>query len=182
MIEKIETEHLILRKAEEKDLYSIWNNVWKDESIAVTMLWEPTFTLEAAKERLTRTICFQQTFDAFFVCLKENDEAVGFCGVKQEAPGVFEECGICVAQKCQNKGFGKEITAALVSLAFERLGGEKFIYGCFHENERSAAVCRALGFKYSHSNDEVRKWDGFKYTCDYYELNKSDWLVAHQAK
>lgn len=173
MIERLETEHLILRKAKESDLHNIWNNVWKNENIAATMLWEPTLTLEDAKERLRRTICFQQTFDAFFVCLKENDEAVGFCGVKEEAPGVFEECGICVAEKCQNKGYGKEITAALVQLAFDRLGGSKFIYACFHENERSAAVCKALGFKYSHSVEEVRKWDGYRYTCDYYELDRN---------
>lgn len=38
MIEKIETEHLILRKARESDLYNIWNNVWRDEQIAATML------------------------------------------------------------------------------------------------------------------------------------------------
>ena len=175
MIEKIEKEHLILRKARESDLYNIWNNVWRDEQIAAAMLWQPTYTIDEAEERLRRTICFQQTFDAFFVCLKENDEAVGFCGVKEEAHGVFEECGICVAQKCQNKGYGKEITTALVKLAFEQLGGTKFVYGCFHENARSAAVCKALGFKYSHSRDEVRKWDGYEYTADYYELDKAEW-------
>lgn len=48
MIEKIETEHLILRKAGESDLYNIWNNVWRDEQIAATMLWQPTYTIDEA--------------------------------------------------------------------------------------------------------------------------------------
>ena len=173
MIERVETEHLILRKSADRDLECIWNNVWKDEQIAKTMLWQPTLAYEDAVERLKRTMCFQGIFDAFFVCLKETDEAIGFAGIKEEEPGVYEDCGICVARKFQNRGFGKEIVRALVQLAFEKLGGTKFIYGCFRENERSAAVCKALGFKYSFSRDEVREWDGYKYTADYYELVKN---------
>ena len=109
MIERIETENLVLRKAADRDLECIWNNVWKDEQIAKTMLWQPTLAYEDAVERLKRTMCFQGIFDAFFVCLKETDEAIGFAGIKEEEPGVYEDCGICVARKFQNRGFEKEM-------------------------------------------------------------------------
>ena len=163
---------IALRKARESDLDAIWNNVWKDADLARMMLWEPTMDRDAADERMRRTLTYQARFPAFFVCLKDTDEAIGFAGVREKEPGVYEDSGICIARKYQNKGFGKEILTLLIELVFDELGGKKFVYGCFHENERSAAVCRALGFKYSHSSREVRDWDGYKYIADYYELIK----------
>ena len=56
----LEGENIILRKAKEDDLDSIWKNVWIDKSIADNMLWEVTTTLEDAKLRLKRTINYQK--------------------------------------------------------------------------------------------------------------------------
>jgi len=171
MIEKIETEHLILRKAEEKDLEQIWHNIWEDESIAKMMLWKPTHTYEEAKDRLRKTIEYQKNTHAYFVCLKDTDEPIGFAGVKEEGEGIFEESGICIARKFQGLDYGKEVVKTLLDLTFRKLGGKKFIYSCFRENEKSAKLCKSLGFQYTHSVDEVRGWDGYHYTSDYYELN-----------
>lgn len=170
----LETPRLRLRKAKESDLTPIWQNVWKDARIAKTMLWQPTESLEEAKDRLARTIRFQAENYAYFVCLKDTDEPIGFAGVKEVEPGVYEDCGICVATDLQNQGLGKEILAALLSFVFDKLGGTRFIYGCFHENERSAAVCQALGFQYAYSMRETRNWDGYEYLCDFYTLDRAE--------
>ena len=170
MTDRMETEHLILRKVRPDDLQAIWHNVWEDERLSENMLWTTTHSLEEAEDRLRRTIALQAELPAFFVCLKETDEPIGFAGVRPTAPGEYEDCGICVAVSYQGRGFGKEITRALMELVFEHLEGQVFLYGCMHQNLRSAAVCKALGFTYSHSLEEVRDRDGMPFTSDFYKM------------
>ena len=171
--DRFETEHLVLRKARDADLDAIWHNVWEDESIAKMMLWQPTKTREAAEDRMRRTKNYQKSFPAYFVCLKETDEPIGFGGFREIGEGEFEESGVCFAVPYQNRGFGKEVLRALVTLAFEGFGGHRFVAGCFHENLRSVAVIKGCGFVYTHSSHETRDWDGYEYLCDFYELRKA---------
>ena len=76
MLDVLETEHLILRKAREDDVELIWKNVWCDPEMAKTMLWPVTPTLDEAKERIKRTMKYHSENYAYFVCLKENDEPI----------------------------------------------------------------------------------------------------------
>ena len=168
----IKTPRLLLRKAEDGDLMSIWTNVWRDPDTAKTMLWRPTPTLSEAKARLERTKAYQRDNHAFFACLGDTGEAMGFGGVREYAPGAFDETGICVGARFRRMGYGREILEALMSLVFGELGGESFRYGCFRENAASAALCRSAGFVYSHSEKGVREWDGYEYLCDYYLLDR----------
>lgn len=170
MIERIETPRLVLRKARADDLEAIFRNVWQDEELSKMMLWKVTKTYEEAVMRMERTKQYQSVNTAFFVCLKDTDEPIGFAGMKEEATGVYEDCGICIARAYQNRGYGKEVVQALVDCAFNELGADKFIYGCWHENTQSAATCKALGFTYSYSRHKVREADGKEYDADYYEL------------
>jgi RimJ/RimL family protein N-acetyltransferase/3-methyladenine DNA glycosylase AlkD len=171
----LKTPRLILRKARPEDLDAIWQNVWRDESIADQMLWRPTRTRDEAIDRLERTMAYQAQAPAYFVCLKATGEPIGFAGIWQVEDGVFEDSGICVAAAHQNQGYGKEILAALLGLAFDRLKAHGFIYSCFQENARSAAVCKAFGFAYTHSQNGVRQWDGHPYISDCYRLDKDGW-------
>ena len=175
MVDRIETEHLILRKAESRDLDLIWSRVWRDERLAATMLWTPTLTREEAEDRLARTMAYQADNDAFFVCLKETDEPIGFGGMREVEPGVWDETGLCIAKDWQGRGYGKEMLRALLDLAFRHLGGQRFLYSCFHGNEASAALCESCGFVYTHSSEDVRQRDGYVYLCDHYELTREDY-------
>lgn len=181
-MDRIETERLLIRKAREDDLESIWNNIWKDADMAKNMLWQPTVTREAAKSRMERTIRFQAAHHAWFVCLKETDEPVGFCGLEKDGPGLFKERGLCIAKKCQGKGFGKEMLCALIDIVFGELGGEQFEYGCFRENTASAALCKSCGFTYCRSGEYTREWDGFRYVCDFYRLSRNEWTERLQQR
>ncbi len=171
-VEKLETENLILRKAKEDDLDYIWNNVWSDSSIADNMLWPVTKTREEAKSRLDRTINYQAENYAYFVCLKDTNEPIGFAGVFEKEKGIYEESGICIASKFQGKGYAKEVVKALKYLIFTELKGEKFIYGCFSTNEKSRRVCLSQGFKFLESTELVRDHDQKKFTIDYYYFDK----------
>ncbi len=171
-LNRLETSRLVLRKARDGDLDAIWRNVWRDASLAETMLWTPTETREAALDRLARTIAYQAFSPGYFVCLKDTDEPIGFAGVRETAPGEYSETGICVARAHQGRGYGRETLEALVSLVFDTLGGRRFTYSCFHDNAASAALCRACGFRFVGSRPETRERDGLRYVCDEYELTR----------
>ena len=178
MIERLETLRLILRKARESDLEAVWRNVWRDAAIARWMLWAPTRTLEDARARMARTLAYQARADAFFVCLKADDAPIGFAGVVEREPGVFEETGICVARAHQDRGYGREVLGALLRLAFDLNAGERFVYSCFSDNLPSAALCRALGFRYDRTEPRVREWDGYAYDLDLYCLSRDAYCSA----
>lgn len=171
-MERLETKNLVLRKARESDLEAIYNNVWSDQEIAKTMLWEPTKTLEDAASRLERTIKYQSVYHAYFVCLKETNEPVGFAGVRKTDDGGYEESGICVARKYWGLGYGKEILGALLELSFCVLGAKRFVYGCFKDNVRSRKVALRFGFEYINSYEITREHDGVTFVVDSYELTK----------
>ena len=171
-MEKLITENLILRKARHEDLEKIWKNIWNDEEIAETMLWKPTKKYEDAVERLSRTIKYQENNYAYFVCLKENDEPIGFAGIKEKEVGIYEDSGICIARKYQGKGYGKEVVKVLKYLVFEELNGNRFLYGCFKNNEKSRKVCISQGFKYLNSGNTIREWDNKEFIVDYYYFDK----------
>ena len=67
MINKIETDRLVLRKAKISDLDNIYNNVWSDSSIADNMLWKVTENKEKAEDRLNRTIKYQKDHYSYFI-------------------------------------------------------------------------------------------------------------------
>ena len=96
MINKIETDRLVLRKAKPSDLDNIYNNVWSDSSIADNMLWEVTKSKKDANDRLNRTIKYQNNHYAYFVCLKDTDEAIGFVGIFEKEEDIYEDTGICI--------------------------------------------------------------------------------------
>ena len=168
----IETPHLVFRKAKDTDLAPIFTNIWSDQELARTMLWKPLTTLEEASRRMEMIKAFQSSSYSFFVCLKETNEPIGFAGIKRIGDGIYEETGICLARRFQGKGFGKEILDALIDLAFNQLNGRKLIYAAFQNNKASISLCRSFGFRYSHSIKEVRSWDGYEYSSDYFELER----------
>ena len=174
MIEKLETENLVLRKAQLSDLDSIYKNIWSNSSLAKNMLWTPLYNLEESKTRLEKTIEFQSKNNVFFVCLKDTDEVIGFAGVvqSQETPDIYEDCGICIASKYQHKGYGKEVVRALAFLIFNELGGLKFHYSCFKENKASARLAESLGFKYINTVKKIRRHDNLEYDSMEFELEK----------
>ncbi len=173
-IRQLTTPHLLLRKARKDDLETIWKNVWSDETLAKTMLWQPCPTMEEARERLEHILPYHDKNDAFFICLRETDEAIGFAGVRETAPGEFEETGLCIARQYQGMGYGKEMLKALIHLVFDMRGGKRFLYACFHENAASAALCQSCGFTYSHSEKGIRAHDSYAYLCDYYRLTREE--------
>ena len=111
------------------------------------------------------------------MALKETDEAVGLCALRENEPGRFEEAGICIAPKCQGKGYGKEIVSLLLDLAFRKLGAADLRYGYFRENVKSRKVAEHFGFRYDRSEEMVRPWDGSLKKIDSCLLTREAYLA-----
>lgn len=182
MYDTLAGERIVLRKAREEDWKSMLENVWGNEAVYRWMLYQPTFTEEDAKERCRRSIQYQKDHYAWFVALKETDEAVGLCALRENEPGHYEEAGICIAPKCQGKGYGKEIVSLLLDLGFMKLGAEDFRYGYFQENEKSRKVAEHFGFRYDRSEEMTRPWDGSLKKIDSCLLTRESYLARFSGK
>ena len=113
MFEVLEGQNIRLRKAKEDDYQSMLKHVWGDEAVYRWMLYQPTLTEEDALDRCRRSMDYQKEHYAYFVALKETNEAIGLCAIKESDPGHFEESGICIGTAFQGLGYGKEIVALL---------------------------------------------------------------------
>ncbi|MBR5986503.1 MAG: GNAT family N-acetyltransferase [Clostridia bacterium] len=181
MYETLIGKHIVLRKARAEDWESMLKNVWGDEEVYKWMLFAPTHTQEEAVARCERSIQFQKEHLAWFVALKDTDEAIGLCAVNEYEKGHFEECGICVGTSWQGRGYGKEIVALLLELAFETLGAEDMTYGYYRENLRSKALAEKFGFRYRDTIERVRPWDGAHKTIDKCLLTREEYFAAQGA-
>lgn len=106
---KLETKDLILKKAEFEDWKTIYYNLWRHKESAKYMLWQPTETDEDAKDRMKRTIAFEEKPEnkyALFVYLKKTGEAIGFAGMRELEPGIYEETGIALGPEFVQKDMG----------------------------------------------------------------------------
>ena len=174
--ERIETKNLIIRKARFDDLNSIYNNVWSREVLTKYMLWQVVTNLDEAREKMNRTINFQNTHYSYFVSLKETDEPIGFGGFIDINKDCYEDTGVCISNDYQGKGYGKELMLALLDLVFNKLNGKEFIWTCFKDNEVSKKLCKSLGFKYFKEENRIRNRDKLNYVCEFYYLTKDMYL------
>ncbi|MBP5304359.1 MAG: GNAT family N-acetyltransferase [Lachnospiraceae bacterium] len=176
MYERLEGEHIILRKAKESDYRSMLKNVWGDPEVYQWMLFQPTLTEEEAIDRCRRSMEYQKDHFAYFVADKETDEAIGLCAIKEPSPGHFDESGIAIATGYQGKGYGKELVALLLDLAFNKLGAVDFTYGYYQDNIRSKKVAEHFGFEYDHTYEMTRPWDGSLKVIDSCLLTREKFL------
>ena len=172
-------DHIVLRKAREDDYRAMLKHVWGDEDVYRWMLYQPTLTEAEAVERCRRSIQFQKDHLAWFVAMKDTDEAIGLCAIRENAPGHYEESGICIGTAFQGKGYGKEIVSLLLNLAFLKLGAEDLRYGYFQDNVRSKKVAEHFGFVYDRTEEMIRPWDGSLKKIDSCILTRESYL-AHR--
>lgn len=162
---------IVLRKARMSDLESVHRNIYSDPILLTNTFFSVTETLEASSERLARTIAFQKDKPIFFAALRDTDEVIGLGGIQEEAPGVFSESGIVIAQNYRRKGYGSEVLQMLLDLAFGQYHAETFVYYCLHTNIASASLARKFGFALD--SCEEKPWrDGSSVLLDRYVLTR----------
>lgn len=170
----IETKDLILRKAVFSDWKTMYENVWRHPETARYMLWNVTTSEEDAKARMERTIAYERDHEgSFVVAEKMSGACIGFAGITQISPGVYEDTGIALGPDYVGKGYGKQVVNALVDYAFGPLGADKFVYSCRGQNAASIALAHSCGFVYTHSEPRTDPRNGEEYTVNFYEKRRT---------
>ena len=168
----LETKDLILDKAKPDDWRAMYRNVWSHPESARYMMWSVTEREEDAPDRMRRTIEFQKTHDTYLVYSKATGEAIGFAGVEQLSPTVWEEAGVCLGPGFVGKGYGTQILRRLIRYAKE-LGAREFIASAWEENQASRALIASLGFTQFDAEERIDERNGSSYTYLRYKLDLS---------
>ena len=153
---KLQTKDLIIKQAEQKDWKDMYYNLWCHAESAKYMLWNVTTSEEEAQTRMEKTIRFEQTHPyAWIVYEKSSGQAIGFAGMTEIEPGVYEDTGVALGPNFVGKGYGKQILNAMVEYAKTQLRAKKMVLSARSQNIASKKVQEACGFTYSHSEDRV---------------------------
>ena len=110
------------------------------------------------------------------MALKETDEAIGLCAIRETEPGHYEEAGICIGKMFQGNGYGKEIVSLLLNLSFRELEAVDVRYGYFQDNMKSRKIAEHFGFVYDRSEEIVWPWDGSLKKIDSCILTREKYL------
>lgn len=168
----LETEGLVLRKAQFDDWKDLYRNILSRAESTRYMLWQVTASEEDAKARMQRTIEFQNENEAWTVCEKKSGQAIGWANMQLIEDGIYEDSGIAIGPEFVGKGYGKQILTALTNHAFDQLGAKAFVASCRSQNAASQGMIRSCGFVFTHSEDRVDPRDGTSYVLEYYRLDK----------
>lgn len=176
---KLETKDLILKKAEFEDWKTIYYNLWRHKESAKYMLWQPTETDEDAKDRMKRTIAFEEKPEnkyALFVYLKKTGEAIGFAGMRELEPDMMtveeiDEEGI----RTRLRDSFYEKSASILAMENNQVVGriEYHFYGCIQGGYRMAYVNWVYVLpEYRHSGVARRLFAEFEKDCKKHDIHQ----------
>ena len=151
----METNDLLLKKATPEDWEAMYRNVWSRPEAARYMQWQITTSAVDAQARMARTIAWQTNHDTYLVYEKSSDQAIGFAGVEEIAPQIYQDASIALGPEYVGKGYGKQILQLLLKHCATTLGGKEFYYSTRSVNQASRALARSCGFSYHHSEEKT---------------------------
>ena len=160
---QLETSDLILKKAQYSDWQAMYRNVWSRPETAKYMLWRVTTSEEDAKVRIQKTIRYQKDHDTWVVYEKMSGQAIGFAGVEEIRPQIYEDTGIALGPAYVGRGYGKQILRRLLEYC-RLLGGREFYYSTRVKNQASRALALSCGFvlKGTEQKTDWRSGEGYE--------------------
>ena len=162
----METKDLLLGKAKPEDWESMYRNVWSRPAVARFMQWRITTSAADAQARMERTIAWQKNHDTYLVYEKSSGQAIGFAGVEEIAPHIYQDAGIALGPEYVGKGYGKQILRLLLEYCASTMGGEEFYYSTQAVNQASRALALSCGFSYHHSEQRINLQSGEPYELE----------------
>ena len=161
---RMETEDIILGKAKYEDWRSIYRNVWSRPETAEYMVWKVTADEDGARERIQRTIAWQETHDAWLVYERGSGQAIGFAGVEETEPRIYHETGIALGPEYVGRGYQLE-----------------FYYSTRAGNLASRALALSCGLTYQYSERRTDQRSGKTYELEIYKKNLESIGVGYEA-
>ncbi len=164
----METRDLILDKARFADWEDLYRNVWSRPETARYMLWRVTTSETEAKARMERTVAWQRDHDVWTVYEKAGGQAIGWAGLAELAPGIWQETSIALGPDYVGRGYGRQLLDLLVEIALDR-GGTEFRCSTRAGNTASQALIRSRGFTLTAARPCIDSRDGRPYVLEVYK-------------
>ena len=158
----METRDLILDKARFEDWEELYRGVWSRPETARYMLWRVTPGEAEARARMERTLAWQRTHDVWTVYEKASRRAIGWAGLEELSPKIWQETGIALGPDYVGRGYGRQILELLVDLA-RRRGGTEFRCTARAGNLASLGLLRACGFTPTGEEERTDPWTSLPY-------------------
>ena len=163
----METRDLILDKARFEDWENLYRNVWSRPETARYMLWTVTDSEEDARARMERTIAWQRDHDVWTVYQKTGRQTIGWAGLAELSPGIWQETSIALGPDYVGRGYGRQLLELLMEIARER-GGTEFRCSVRAENAASKALIAACGFTLTATGSCIDQRNNRAYTLELY--------------
>ena len=120
---------------------------------------------------MRRTLRWQAEHPYFLdVYSKVDGRAIGYAGMQEIAPGIWEEGGVALGPDYVGRGYGGQILDALTRTAFS-LGAREFRASCREQNERSHRLILSRGFRPAGEESCVDPRNGETYTLLHFVLS-----------
>ncbi len=166
----LETDRLILRKFEERDMGALYQ-LLGDEEVNIFLPWFPVKSIEEMKKFYEKRFKGKKYY--FAVCLKEDssdqkrDIPIGY--IKAEADE-SHDFGYALRREFWHKGIATEAGRALIE--YLRKDHMPYITATHDRNNpRSGGVMRRLGMKYCYSYEEQWQPKDFPVVFRMYQMN-----------
>lgn len=165
----LETERLILRKFDEKDITALYL-ILKDEEVNKFLPWYPMQNIEETKtffeERYATKYAQAQAY-AYAICLRNDDFPIGYIQVDTEEPHDF---GYGLRKEFWHQGIVTEASKSVVAQV--KKDGIPYITATHDRNNaRSGNVMRKIGMKYCYSYEEQWQPKNIPVIFRMYQLN-----------
>lgn len=147
---KLETERLILRPWKESDASNLYEYA-KDPDVGAITGWPPHKNIEESLDVIKNVLNGKE---AYAVCLKEDNQAIGAIELKlkghTDMTDQEDECelGYWIGKPFWGQGLIPEASKEMVRHGFEDLGMGKIWCGYYDGNLKSKRVQEKVGFKY----------------------------------
>lgn len=159
----METERVILRNFEEKDLRDL-HEYCSQEGVGEMAGWRHHENMESSEKVLK---CNIENKDKYAIELKENHKVIGHIAIdedSEEGRADTKELGFALNKNYQGKGIMSEVVKEILKYLFSRGDIENVYACCFQENKASKALIEKCGFTlaqegtfYSESLDKTFK-------------------------
>lgn len=144
-----ETERLIIRHINPKDLYVLLKIYNKQENMQFISSGKCSWTMDELSEKYSKTNNnYNSGYGIYVVELKETGEVIGETGLFNSFNDTDKlELGYIIDSLYWGKGFGRECCTALIDYAFQKLNVNTLIARMYAKNESSVILSEKCGMK-----------------------------------
>ncbi len=164
VLSRIETDRLILRKFEEKDIEALYM-LLSDKTVNTFLPWFPVKSMRETRDFYEKR--FAEREYCFAICLKKDNFPIGY--VKADVDDSYD-FGYALRKEFWHRGIVTEAGTTLVEQL--RKDGIPYITATHDRNNpRSGGVMKQIGMKYCYSYVEQWQPKNFLVTFRMYQLN-----------